>query len=76
MFFEPLPKCSWGLFNVVFITFHPVTFVSIHCALFGEGVFAFESHQEAFDSIASSEVYMYPMFITYILKALTQAFGV
>ena len=30
MFLEPFPKCSWGFPNILFITVHPVTMVSIY----------------------------------------------
>ena len=49
IFFEPLPKCSLGLYNILFITFHPVTFVSINYpTLFYNGVFVFGYHMEVF----------------------------
>ena len=34
VFFEPFPKCSWGLFNIFFITFHPVIFYLYMTPLF------------------------------------------
>ena len=63
------PKCCWGLSNIFFMAFHPVTFVSIYDpTVFGDGVFVFGSHQDAFDGFASSKVHLYAMFSTYIHK--------
>ena len=73
MFFEPFFKSSWGLSNVVFITLHPVTFVSVDDSTFLlYRIFIFGSHQEVLDGSASFEVHFHPIFAANLLNALTE----
>ena len=51
VFFEPLSKCSWGLLNISFITFHPVTFVSIYDPTLWWWGLCLWSHLEAVDGL-------------------------
>ena len=75
MFFKPLSKCSWGLSNVLLITFHPVTFVSIYDSTFLlDGILIFWSHQEVIYSVASFKVDLHSIFIACFLYALTDSF--
>ena len=75
VFFEPLSKCSWGLSNVFFITFHPVTFVSIYDSTFLlDGIVIFWSHQKVLDGIASFKVDLHSMFTACFLYAFTNSF--
>ena len=64
VFLKPLSKCSCRLSYVFFITFHPVTFVSVYDAtLLSHMVFVFGWHQEVFDGPAPFKVYFYAMFL-------------
>ena len=71
---EPLPKSSW-FFNILLITFHSVTFVSIHdTTCFGYVIFIFRCHWKVFDGFTSLQVQLYPMFSAYSFDAFTWAF--
>ena len=73
MFSEPFSKSSWGLSNVLFITLHPVTLISIDDSTFLlYRIFILGSHQEVFDSGASFKVHLYPIFAANLLNALTK----
>ena len=75
MFFEPLSKGSGGFPYIFLITLHPVTFVPVDdSTLFHDRIFVLGSHQEAFDGIASFEVYLHSIFLTCSLEAFTQPF--
>ena len=72
MFFEPFSKCSGGFPYILFITFHPVTFVSIDdSTLLHHRIFVLGSHQEAFDGIASFEVNLHSILSTYSFQTFT-----
>ena len=77
VFLGPLSKCSWRLSNILFITLHPVTFVSIYDSTFLEdGIFVLGSQKEVYDGLASSKVHLYPMFTASFLYIITLPFGI
>ena len=77
MFLEPLSKCSGGFSYIFFITFHPVTFISVDDSIFLQyRIFILWSHQEVFDGIASFKMDLHPMFVACSLHVLTQPFVV
>ena len=69
-------RCSLNLSPKVlelFITFHPVTFVSVDDSTFLlYRVFIFGSHQEVLDGSTSFEVHFHPIFAANLLNAVTQ----
>ena len=73
MFSEPFSKSSWGLSNVLFITLHPVTLVSIDDFTFLlYRIFIFGSHQGISDGSTSFKVHLYPIFAANLLNTLTK----
>ena len=75
VFSKPLSKCFWRLSYIFFITFHPITPVSVYDAiLFGYVVFVFGCHQEVFDGPAPFEVYLNAIFLTYICYTINSIF--
>ena len=75
MLFEPLPKGSGGFPYIFLITLHPVTFVPVDdSTLFYDRIFVLGGHQEAFDGIASFEIYLHSIFLACSLEAFTQPF--
>ena len=72
MFFEPLTKGSRGFTNVLLITLHPVTLISVDDpTFFLNGILIFRGHEEVFYCIASLEVHLHPIFTAGLLHALT-----
>ena len=68
------PKGSWWLPNVFIFTIHPFSLESTDDTTFlGYIIFVFGSHQKAFDSIASLEVYLDPMLPANILYTFTES---
>ena len=64
-------------FNVLFISLHPVTFISAYYSTFFKDVFfILRSHRKASNGLASSKVHLYPIFVAYCLQTLTQPFGI
>ena len=77
MFPEPLPKCFWWFSNILLITFHSVTLLSIDdTTCFGYVIFIFRCHLEVFDGFSSLKVHLYPTFSAYNFNAFTQAFWI
>ena len=71
IFLEPMLKCSCIFFNLFFITFHPVTLVSVdHPTLLDDGFCPWELPEGLYHSV-SFKMYMYPMFPTDVLEAFT-----
>ena len=63
---------SGGLSNILFITFHSITFVSIDDpTLFQHGILVLGGHQEVFDGDTSSEVDLYLMFVASSVDTFT-----
>ena len=61
MFFEPLCKCSCWFSNILFITFHPITFISVYVStFFKDMIFILWSHEDVFNGKSSFEVYRKP----------------
>ena len=66
------PKCSRGLSNILLITFHPVTFVSIDDSTFLlDGILAFWSDQDVLDGITSFKIHLHTMFPACLFEAFT-----
>ena len=72
VFLEPFSKCSGGLSNLLLITFHSITFVSIDDpTLLHHTILVLGGHQEVLDGNTSSKVDLYPMFVTSSLDIFT-----
>ena len=72
MFPEPLSKSSRGFTNIFLIMVYPATLKPIDDpTLFEDWIFIPGGHQEAFDGFTSFEINLYAMFVTGLLKALT-----
>ena len=72
---EPLSKCSWRLSNILFITLHPVTLVSVYdSTLLLDRILIFWSHQKVSDGSTSFKINLHLMFTAHILQVLTQPF--
>ena len=75
MFLEPLCKCSCWFSKVLFITFHPISFVSVYDSTFlKERIFVLWSHEEAFDGKFSFDVHLCPMFSAWSPDTFTEPF--
>ena len=76
MFFKPSSKYSCGFFNTLLTTLNPITLTSTyHSNILCDTVLILEGHQEVLDGIASFEVYLYPIFVENVFKALTKPFS-
>ena len=75
VFFEPLSKCSWGLFTEFLIAFHPVTLVSIDDSTFFLMLsWTSGAIRRFLMDIASFKVNLHLMFPACVLKTFTDSF--
>ena len=62
---------------MLLITFYPVILIPLyHFTFLCDGILIFGGLQEVLDGIASFEIYLYPIFTSNVLKALTKPFSV
>ena len=73
VFLEPFSKSSRGLPNILFITVHPVTMITVDdSSLFLDWFFVLWRHQEVLDGSASFTMYLHPKFSANVFDALTE----
>ena len=72
MLFEPLCKGSCRFSNILFFTPIFTTFVPVYDpTLVGDRIFVLGGHQQVFDGLTSSKVYLYLIFLASVFDPLT-----
>ena len=73
VFLEPFSKSSRGLSNILLITVHPVTMITVDdSTLFLDWVFVLWRHQEVLDGSASLTMHLHPKFSANVFNALAE----
>ena len=73
VFLEPFSKSSRGLSNILLITVHPVTMITVDdSTLFLDWVFVLWRHQEVLDGSASITMHLQPKFSANVFDAFAE----